>query len=72
MTAQGGTLTPRFQLVGVNTDKIKVDQVAQTSSVLVLTITAGKDTVAAAAAPTLVLTDGSGKKSVQVKVVVTD
>ena len=72
LTAQGGTLTPRFQLVGVNTDKIKVDQVAQTSSVLVLTITAGKDTVAAAAAPTLVLTDGSGKKSVQVKVVVTD
>lgn len=70
LEARGGAGIPRYQVLGANADAVAVTVSTQDLGQLVV-IVAGKEAVDANVAPTLVFTDGHGKRRVSVKLVVT-
>lgn len=70
LEARGGAGIPRYQVLGANADAVSVTVSTQDLGQLVVIVT-GKEAVDASVAPTLVFTDGHGKRRVSVKLVVT-
>lgn len=70
LEARGGAGIPRYQVLGANADAVAVTVSTQDLGQLVVIVT-GKDEVEASVAPTLVFSDGHGKRRVAVKLVVT-